>query len=210
MILSAPVRPVSRRTRAVILGALAASCVTLVAVVGHPSPTVATWSATPVLGDPLAALRHDRPAQADGAVPDGVTVFDDAYPAVANLDPGLLRALRRAASDAADDHVPLYVNSGWRSREYQEYLFDEAVSKYGSEKAATRWVARPGTSSHETGDAVDVGPADAAAWLSDHGAAYGLCQTYADEPWHYELRPDAVTDGCPRMYADAAHDPRTL
>ena len=31
---------------------------------------------------------------ADGRVPDGVTVFDDSYPAVANLDPELLDALR--------------------------------------------------------------------------------------------------------------------
>ena len=32
----------------------------------------------------------------------------------------------------------------------------------------------------------------ATAWLSEHGAAYGLCQVYRNEPWHYELRPDAV------------------
>ena len=31
----------------------------------------------------------------------------------------------------------------------------------------------------------------ATAWLSEHGAAYGLCQIYGNEPWHYELRPDA-------------------
>ena len=39
-------------------------------------------------------------------------------------------------------------------------------------------------------------------------AGYGLCQTYRNEPWHYELRPDAVNRGCPRMYADPTHDPR--
>ena len=27
---------------------------------------------------------------------------------------------------------------------------------------------------------------------------YGLCQIYGNEPWHYELRPDAVDHGCPR------------
>ena len=46
------------------------------------------------------------------------------------------------------------------------------------------------------------------AWLSEYGAAYGLCQTYGDEPWHYELRPDAADHGCPREYADPTHDPR--
>ena len=48
----------------------------------------------------------------------------------------------------------------------------------------------------------------AAEWLTEHGSAYGLCQIYANEPWHFELRPDAVLDGCPRTYADPTHDPR--
>jgi zinc D-Ala-D-Ala carboxypeptidase len=146
--------------------------------------------------------------EADGAVPDGTTVFDDEVPGVANLDPALLRALRRAATDAADIGVQLYVDSGWRSREYQERLLREAIAKYGSQAQATRWVATPNTSAHVSGDAVDIGPSGAAAWLSEHGAAYGLCQVYGNEPWHYELRPEAVTHGCPAMYADPTHDPR--
>lgn len=146
--------------------------------------------------------------KAHGAVPDPVPVFDDEVPAVANLDPELLGVLRRAAADAADDGVELFVNGGWRSPEYQEQLRRDAVSKYGSEEEAARWVATPGTSAHVLGDAVDIGPSDAAAWLSEHGAAYGLCQIYHNEPWHYELRPEAVGDGCPPMYADPTHDPR--
>ena len=38
--------------------------------------------------------------------------------------------------------------------------------------------------------------------------AYGLCQIYGNEPWHFELRPDAVDHGCPPTYADPTHDPR--
>jgi zinc D-Ala-D-Ala carboxypeptidase len=144
---------------------------------------------------------------ADGELPDGVTVFDGEYPGVADLKPDLLGALRRAATTAAGDGVQLYVDSGWRSRKYQEELFRQAVSKYGSTERAAEWVARPGTSPHEKGDAVDIGPSDAAAWLSEHGAVYGLCQIYGNEPWHYELRPDAVGRGCPPMYADPTHDP---
>ena len=52
------------------------------------------------------------------------------------------------------------------------------------------------------------GPFDATAWLSEHGAEYGLCQIYSNEPWHYELRPEAIDHGCPPMYADPTHDPR--
>jgi hypothetical protein len=59
-----------------------------------------------------------------------------------------------------------------------------------------------------SGEAVDIGPAAAAAWLSQRGAAYGLCQVYENEPWHYELRPGAADRGCPSMYPDPTHDPR--
>jgi zinc D-Ala-D-Ala carboxypeptidase len=141
---------------------------------------------------------------ADGAVPDGTTVFDDAIPGVAKLDPDLLVALRQSANDAANVGVQLYLDSGWRSAEYQEHLLQEAISEYGSEAEAARWVATPNTSAHVSGDAVDIGPSAAAAWLSEHGAAYGLCRIYGNEPWHYELRHD----GCPPMYADPTDDPR--
>ena len=153
--------------------------------------------------DPGGATTED-----DGALPDGVTVFDDQYPGVANLDPGLQQALREAAADAAQDGVEFHVISGWRSPKYQSRLFREAVAEYGSEEEAARWVATADTSSHVSGDAVDIGPFDAAAWLSEHGAEYGLCQTYRNEPWHYELRPAAIDRPCPRMYDNPAHDPR--
>ncbi|MFD8562697.1 M15 family metallopeptidase [Streptosporangium canum] len=148
------------------------------------------------------------PGAADGVVPDGVTVFDDAVPAVANLDPALLKALHRAATDAANDRIKFYVNSGWRSPAYQNQLLREAVSKYGSEKEAARWVATAATSLHVKGEAVDIGHSGATMWLSKHGAEYGLCQIYRNETWHYELRPEAIDHGCPRMYADPTQDPR--
>ena len=144
----------------------------------------------------------------DGAVPDGATIFDDGISGIARLDPALLVATRQAAGDAADDGVAFVVDSGWRSPEYQEHLLREAIATHGSPEEAARWVATPETSAHVSGDAVDIGPAEAAAWLSERGAAYGLCQIYGNEPWHVELRPEAVADGCPPPYADPTHDPR--
>ncbi|MFF4046421.1 M15 family metallopeptidase [Streptomyces chartreusis] len=166
-------------------------------------PTASFSASAPPLGEPRGPL-----GEADGAVPDGVTVFDDAIPAVVKLDPDLLKALRQAATDASDDGVEFYVSSGWRSPGYQDQLLREAVAEYGSEDEAARWVATATTSPHVAGDAADIGHSDATVWLSRHGAEYGLCQIYRNEPWHYELRTDAIEHGCPRMYADPTQDPR--
>jgi LAS superfamily LD-carboxypeptidase LdcB len=173
------------------------------------SSTASTLTTAPSRSTADVPRRQLRGAlgEADGAVPEGVTVFDDAIPGVAKLDPALLAALRQAATDAQDDGVEFVVDSGWRSPEYQERLLQEAISEYGSEAEAARWVAGPGTSAHVSGDAIDLGR-DAAAWLSGHVAAYGLCQIYGNESWHYELRREAVDRGCPPPYADPTHDPR--
>jgi D-alanyl-D-alanine carboxypeptidase len=204
---SEPPRTAVRRTRSSVRVAVIVVGAALVGIQGYQSLVPSSLSAAPPV-DVVHGDRHGGLGEADGVVSDGVTVFDDELPAVANLDPALLTALRQAAGDAADDGVELYVNSGWRSAGYQEQLLGEAVSEYGSEEEAARWVATPDTSPHVSGDAVDIGDADAQAWLSEHGAGYGLCQIYGNEPWHFELRPEAIADGCPARYADPTHDPR--
>jgi hypothetical protein len=179
----------------------------IAAALGYQSLRSSSSTAAPPIHAHHSQHR-DALGEAGGAVPAGTTVFDDAVPGVAKLDPALLGALRRAASDAAADGVHVVVNSGWRSPAYENQLRREAIAKYGSAAEAARWVATGSTSPHVSGDAADIGPANAAPWLSAHGAAYGLCQIYANEPWHYELRPEAVARGCPAMYADPTHDPR--
>jgi zinc D-Ala-D-Ala carboxypeptidase len=211
-----PARTTTRRTR--VRRTRAACLLIVIAAIAAALGYQAAASSSSTGASPIDVLRverlglrsEDRGAlgEADGAVPDGTTVFDDEIPGVANLDPALLGALRRAATDAADDSVEFFVDSGWRSPEYQSQLLREAVSEYGSEAEAARWVATAETSAHVSGDAVDIEHFDATAWLSEHGAEYGLCQIYGNEPWHYELRPEAVAHGCPPMYADPTHDPR--
>jgi len=207
MAYSEPARTAARRTRSTILAALVVVSAALIGVLSCQSLASSSSSAASPIDTPHGD-HHGALGEAGGAVPDGVTVVDDEIPAVANLDPDLLGALRRAATDAADDGVEFFVNGGWRSPEYQEQLLREAVTKYGSEKEAARWVATPDTSPHVSGHAIDIGHSDATAWLSKHGAEYGLCQIYSNEPWHYELHPEAIDDGCPPRYADPTHDPR--
>ena len=88
----------------------------LAAVLGSHSPVSSPSKASsPSTAPPPIYRRHDerrRPlGEADGAVPDHTTVFDDEVTGVANLDPALLGALRRAATDAAGDGVTLDVDS---------------------------------------------------------------------------------------------------
>jgi hypothetical protein len=205
---SQPARTTRRiRIRRIRVASLLVVIAAIAAVLGDQLPASSSLTAA----SPIDVPRSEHGGalgEADGAVPDGTTVFDDEIPGVANLDPALLGALRQAATVAADGGVEFFVDSGWRSPEYQEQLLHEAVLKYGSEAEAARWVATPNTSAHVSGDAVDIGPSGAAAWLSEHGAAYGLCQVYGNEPWHYELRPEAIDHGCPAVYADPTHDPR--
>jgi hypothetical protein len=183
----------ARRVRSTVLAALVSISAVLIGVVTGR-----------LVGPSLAR------GEAGGAVGRGLRVFDNKTPAVANLDPDLLGALRQAAKAAARDGIEIFITSGWRSPQYQERLLRQAVSKYGSKRKAARWVATADTSAHVSGRAVDIGPSRAAAWLSRHGAEYRLCQIYRNEPWHYELRPKAIDGGCPPMYADAAvrHNPR--
>ncbi|MFE4519598.1 M15 family metallopeptidase [Kitasatospora sp. NPDC056783] len=141
----------------------------------------------------------------DGRIPDGVTLspLDDRAAAVRNLDPALLAALREAAGAAKAQGIEMSVTSGWRGTGYQQRLLDRAVVTYGSLEQARRFVNTPEKSAHVSGKAVDVGPTSADYWLIQHGAAYGLCQVYGNEIWHFELR---TTPGgtCPAMLPDAA------
>lgn len=130
--------------------------------------------------------------------------IDIGRPTVRNLDPELLTALQAAASDARRDGVRITVTSGWRSRAHQQRLWEEGLDKYGSAEEASRWVSTPDTSAHVTGDAVDVGPTDAADWLGRYGADYGLCQSFANEIWHFELATEPGGE-CPEMLPDSSY-----
>ncbi|AND17651.1 hypothetical protein C5C18_09580 [Rathayibacter tritici] len=156
--------------------------------------------------DPAAAAISalDGPDEQDGFIADGdsVSPFADELPAISRLRPALRTAVQAAAADAGDE-VHILITNGWRSERYQQALFDDAVRRYGSEEEAGRLVAPVDRSRHVTGDAVDVGNAQADSWLSRHGADYGLCQIYANEIWHFER---ATTPGgeCPALLPDAS------
>ena len=127
-----------------------------------------------------------------GWLPDGVTLspFDIDNPIVGLLDPALLTAVQDATRRAAAQNVDVRINSGWRSRGFQQRLFDDGVRSYGSIDVARQFVASPDTSKHVEGKAVDIAPVEADKWLIANGRQFGLCQIYANEIWHFELATD--------------------
>lgn len=163
----------------------------------EPSPT----------GDPYAGVPSTGTSArvpGDGSIPENgsISLDDNGHAAIANLDPALLSAARKAAADARMRGVELKVTSGWRSAAYQQRLLEDAIVLYRSEEEARRWVQPPDKSKHVTGEAIDIGPTSAADWLIQHGAGYGLCQVYANEMWHFEL---LISPGgqCPQPITDA-------
>ena len=82
----------------------------------------------------------------------------------------------------------LRVMSAYRSPERQAQLWEEALAKYGSPEAARKWVAPPGNSKHNHGQAVDLRflGDEAKNWVHANAAQYGLNFPMAHEPWHIE------------------------
>jgi len=188
-----------------VLAVVSVLAVAALSALGALSASAGTGGGGGSPGGGLPVTRLTPLGDGDGYLGEGenVSPFRDGLPLLDRLDPELLEAVRAAATDARAAGVEVSVTSGWRSERYQEFLLDSAVTVYGSEEEAARWVGSPESSAHVSGDAVDVGPTDAADWMVRNGAAYGLCQTYANEMWHFELAAEPGGT-CPAPVADAS------
>ena len=127
--------------------------------------------------------------------------IDAPVPGTTNMQPAAAAAFEAAFAGAKAAGLSPQIKSAWRSERWQQVLFDRAVTKYGSTAEAARWVLPPLASAHVKGYAVDVRPENAAAWLEDQGATYGVCRTYDNEWWHFEYVASGV---CPARRPDAA------
>ena len=110
-------------------------------------------------------------------------------------------ALNEMAQAALNDGIRLLVSSAYRSYSYQENLFNHYVSADGLEQAE-RESARPGTSQHQLGTAVDFGSisddfdkTQMGQWVYKNAANYGWSLSfpkgyedvtgYRWECWHF-------------------------
>jgi hypothetical protein len=83
----------------------------------------------------------------------------------------------------------LQVSSGYRSPDRQAQLYADAIKKYGNADAARKWVAPPGKSKHNHGQAADLKFLNDVAkqWVHQNAANYGLSFPLANENWHVEM-----------------------
>lgn len=92
------------------------------------------------------------------------------------------------ASMPGDLKGSVTINSGYRSPERQQELWLAALQKYGSPEAARKWVAPPGNSQHNKGNAADLGYSSDAAkqWMHQNAGSFGLSFPLGNEDWHIE------------------------
>lgn len=171
------------------------------------APAEGPWS--------LILVNSDHPLPADFTVETkAIAGYDHRM-----FDARAANALQAMLKAAQADDKPLYLVSAYRSVSRQEALFLRKVNFYKAqgmdqsqaEKAAAKVVARPGTSEHNLGLAVDIVSADwyqhnddltqafaqtaQAQWLRQNAASYGFILRYPKEkeditgvgwePWHY-------------------------
>lgn len=89
---------------------------------------------------------------------------------------------------AASNPFGVKISSLDRDVARQGQLWNQAVAKYGSEAAARKWVAPPGRSNHNKGQAADLqyASADARKWAHENAPKFGLAFPLGNENWHVE------------------------
>lgn len=155
------------------------------------------------------------------------------------IDKRAYPALQQMMDDARGAGLQPLICSSYRTRATQARLFQnkaDTLAKQGysreeAEDRADEWVARPGTSEHEAGLAVDIvdknyqmldeqqAQTPVQQWLMAHCADYGFILRYPTdkrdltgigyEPWHYryvgkEAAKEIMEQGiCPEEYLGA-------
>ena len=135
---------------------------------------------------------------------NGIMLVNKTHSIPANYAPGLqsiaYNAFLDLRRDAATAGFDIQLLSGFRSYETQKKLYNNYVATYGQEEADT-FSAKPGTSEHQTGLAMDVGWIDdsygdtpSGQWLAANCYKYGFIIRYPKskenitgykyEPWH--------------------------
>lgn len=152
------------------------------------------------------------------AIPEGfdpeLAVIDGKYAGFDNaqFDARAIDQLHAMCAAAAEDGIKLVIISAYRTNDFQTFNFNRKVSRVmaadptltreQAEEQAATVVARPGTSEHQVGLAVDFNSVESSfkntkeyKWLEANCTDYGFILRYTaekqdktgiiPEPWHY-------------------------
>ena len=131
--------------------------------------------------------------------------LDNSY--INMLDKLVYEKFKIMQSDALKEGYEIFIDSSYRSYEYQQIIFNDNVKKYGYEYAC-KYVAIPGSSEHQTGFSIDIiirqdgkmienfnDDEPEIKWLIKNSYKYGFILRYPKgkekiteynyEPWHY-------------------------
>ena len=100
-------------------------------------------------------------------------------------------AFQLMIATARQEGIFLWAGSGYRTLAEQRRLYRRFRRGLGPK------AARPGRSNHHLGIAVDipVGGDESSVnydWLATHACRFGFQRTVANEPWHWEYRPQTA------------------
>lgn len=135
---------------------------------------------------------------------DGIMIANKSYSMPKEFDPGLSQeasaAFDKMAAAASKDGLFIYICSGYRNYNDQEYQYQQYAQERGVQEA-DKISARPGHSEHQTGLAIDVNctefsfeNTEEGKWLAKHCVEYGFIIRFPKgkekatgfeyEPWH--------------------------
>ena len=123
------------------------------------------------------------------------------------LHPQVLARFHSAQAAAKAEGIRMTIDSGYRTVETQNYLYQQAIKEHKTPEEAIKWVLPGNLSRHPWGLALDVNlhhEKSGASWLEANGATFGLCRVYENEWWHFEplIAPGGI---CPPLLPDASH-----
>ena len=166
-----------------------------------PTPTPGPYSDKPDID--ITSWEY-RLANADNSIGEYTPELDTVEGQ--KLDKRMTDAMKDFVAAARAQGLSVYLSSGYRSYDEQNYLYQRKVSQYGEEQAK-KIVAPPGTSEHQTGLACDITDKyyefkDSSLentalyqWMSQHCQEYGFIVRYPKdkedvtgiiyEPWHF-------------------------
>lgn len=125
------------------------------------------------------------------------------------IDSQIYPSLQAMFNDARAAGLGLFVREGYRTKNEQAKIMKSRIETYRQKgysrreaiKLAREYVARPGTSEHELGLAVDINASNSRMqdkvynWLQNHSWRYGFILRYpsdktditgvSNEPWHF-------------------------